>query len=50
MDRCQHVTGASLGQDTWPIGKPRGDGAHAVVAPEEEGTGRSHPSTHGPTW
>jgi hypothetical protein len=43
MDRCQHVTGASLG-------KPRGDGAHAVVAPEEEGTGRSHPSTHGPTW
>jgi hypothetical protein len=49
MDRCLHVTGASLGQDTWLIGKPRGRGAHAVGAPEMEGTGRCHSSTHGPT-
>jgi len=49
MDRCLHVRGASLGPDAGPSGKPRGQGAYAVVAPEKEGTGRSHSSTQGPT-
>jgi hypothetical protein len=49
MDRCLHVRGTSFDPDAGPVGKPPGHGAQAVVAPEKEGTGRSHSSTHGPT-
>ena len=49
MDRCLHVRVASLGPDAGPVGKPPGHGAHTVVVPEEEGTGRSPCSTQGPT-
>ena len=50
MDRCLRVPGTSFGQDDWPVGKPRGQGTHPVVAAAVgEGFGRSQSSTHGLT-
>jgi hypothetical protein len=47
LDCCPNVAGTSVGQETGPIGKSRGDGPHGVVAAVRENSGRLGGSGHG---